>query len=96
MNFEHLTARQVNTKLRALRTKREKLTDKFIADGRGHERFSDYVHKQDKLSQDTVLVSHTISELRAECVARYGPNCPSELPIKRGFFGPRKNGTPSA
>ena len=57
--------------------------DAFIAAGRGHERPSDYMDKDDALSREARSIFSARSVLRQEIERRYGPGAPSRL--LRGF-----------
>jgi hypothetical protein len=82
-----MLAHEINKELESLRKLRAKLTDKYIAAGRGHERPSDRVGKTDPLSLEAEALEARRSALYIEAELRYGPGFHGTLP--RGA-GPRK------
>lgn len=85
-----MTASQINRELDALDKKMSKINDRFIEAGRGHERPSETMQKDDPLAREWQAVSARRHELRLEIQRRYGPGAPSRLP--RGF-GPIREAT---
>ena len=83
------TAGQINFALDRLDVRSSSNTRAFIDAGRGYERPSDYMHKDDELSREARAIFEERSALRREIEFRYGPGAPSRLPPGRGF-GPRK------
>lgn len=83
-----LTPAQINRELDALDRRRSRNTDAFIAAGRGEERPSEYLSKEDPLSKEAREISDRMSALRNEIERRYGPGAPSRLP--RGFRAVRR------
>lgn len=75
-----MTAGEINRELDALDKRNDKNTEAFIAAGRGHERPSDYLGKEDPLSREAAAIWERRKNLRAEMERRYGPNPPSRLP----------------
>lgn len=83
-----LTPAQINRELDALDRRRSRNTDAFIAAGRGEERPSEYLGKDDQLSREAREIFERQSALRSEIERRYGPGAPSRLP--RGFRAMRR------
>lgn len=81
--IEEMTAGEINRELDRLDARRSRNTEAFIRAGRGHERPSEYLLKDDRLSQEARAISDRQSALRSEISRRYGPGAPSRLP--RGF-----------
>lgn len=81
-----MTAGQINKALDALDRASSKITDEFIAVGRGHERPSETWKLDDPLARKWKQVTARQAALRNEIALRYGPGAPHRLP--RGF-GPR-------
>ena len=82
-----MTGSQINRELDRLDRESSKATDELIEAGRGNERISETVQKDDALSQRVTRILDRQRSLRAEIQARFGPGAPGRLP--RGF-GPRK------
>jgi hypothetical protein len=82
-----MAAAQINRELDRLDARRAANTDAFIASGRGDERPSEYLGKDDPLSREAAAIYGRRCALRAEIERRFGPGAPSRLP--RGF-GPLK------
>lgn len=80
-----MTAGQINKALDRLDKKSSEVNRAFIDAGRGHERYSEIVVKDDPLARQYKQVSDAQSELRNEISRRYGPGAPSRLPHGRGF-----------
>lgn len=80
-----MTAGQINKELDRLDKLSSKLTDEFIAAGRGYERPSETWKLNDPLAERYKQISSAYSDLRSEISRRYGPGAPSRLP--RGFRG---------
>ena len=83
-----MTPAQLNRELDALDARRSRNTDAFIAAGRGEERPSDYLGKDDALSREATEIYGRSCDLRREIERRYGPGAPSRLP--RGFRAMRR------
>jgi hypothetical protein len=83
-----LTAREINRALDQIDAKRSKLTDRFIAQGRGSETADETWKKSDPLAREWQALGNRYGDLRNEIELRYGPRAPSRLPSGRGF-GPR-------
>ena len=83
-----MTPAQINRELDALDARRDRNTDAFIAAGRGEERPSEYLRKDDALSREARAIFDRSNALRAEIERRYGPGAPSRLP--RGFRAVRR------
>lgn len=88
-----MTAGEINRELDRLDKADRALGDEMIREGRGHERPSEYLKKDDPLSRKLQAIFDRSYKLRFEIEARYGPGAPSRLPIRTGrrAFGPRKN-----
>lgn len=82
---EFMTPGEINKELDRLDRQASKVCDQFIAAGRGHERPSEYLKKDDPLSLEAKRISDRQHQLRVEIARRYGPGAPSRLP--RGFKG---------
>lgn len=78
-----MTPAEINKRLDILDKKDSKLTDQFIADGRGYERPSDRRHLTDPLTLAERALSDERATLRHEIERRYGPGAPSRMP--KGF-----------
>ena len=85
-----MTASQINKELDALGKASSKITDEMIAAGRGRERPSETREMTDPLSLKALTIWDRQMTLHSEIERRYGPRAPSRLPIKRGWYGPRK------
>lgn len=79
-----MTPGQINKRLDALDKQSSKLTDKFIAAGRGNERFSDIRQQTDPLSLAYIKINDEQQELHREIGRRYGPGAPARLPPGTG------------
>lgn len=77
----------INRELDQLDRKRNRLNDRFIEAGRGHETWSETLRRGDPLALEAIAVSERQGELRREIARRMGPGHPRRLP--RGF-GPLK------
>lgn len=77
-------AGKINRALDALDRRASKNTDAFIAAGRGRERPSEYLEKDDPLSREALAIFRERSALQNEIERRYGPGAPRRLPA-RGF-----------
>lgn len=82
-----MTPSEINKALDRADRVSSKMTDEFIAVGRGHERPSETWKLNDPLAQRWKALSNIRSELHREVERRYGPGAPRRLP--RGF-GPTK------
>lgn len=82
-----MTAGQINKALDKLDKDSSKLTDEFIAAGRGHETYAETRTKSDPLAVRQIENLNQRNTLRREIERRYGPGAPARLP--RGF-GPIK------
>lgn len=82
-----MTASEINRELDRLDARRSRNTDAFIAAGRGEERPSEYLTKDDPLSLEARAIYDRSGALRREIERRYGPGAPSRLP--RGFRAAR-------
>jgi len=78
-----MTSSEINKALDRADRVSSKLTDEFIAAGRGTERPSETWKLTDPLAQRYKELSDVRSELRREVERRYGPSAPRRLP--RGF-----------
>lgn len=67
-----MTASQIKSEHARLWKMYDKVNDAFIAQGRGHERYSDYRNKTDALSMAAKRVSSRLSDLMYEVEARTG------------------------
>lgn len=76
-------ASKINAMLDRLNRLSSRNIDALIEAGRGHERPSDYMDKDDALSREARAIFSARSVLRHEIDRRYGPGAPSRLP--RGF-----------
>jgi hypothetical protein len=85
-----MTASEINRELDALAKKNQKLTDLFIAAGRGYERPSETWEKNDPLAVRYKVISSRRMDLHNEVQRRMGPGAPSRLP--RGFGPIRRLG----
>jgi hypothetical protein len=86
-NPAEMTAAEINRELDRLEKLCSAFTDEMIAAGRGYERPSEWMKRDDPLSQRGRAAYRRCDALRIEMELRYGPDCPARLP--RGF-GPRK------
>lgn len=84
---ETMGAAQINAEIERLVKADSELAHAFIAAGRGHERPSEYLLKDDPLSRRARAIYDRRHQLRVEVESRAGPGM-TRLP--RGF-GPRKN-----
>ena len=84
-----MTASQINKALDRIDKIRSKITDEFIATGRGHELPSETRHKTDPLALRSLEVQEAQWQFQREIERRYGPKAPHRLPSGRGF-GPRE------
>ena len=85
-----MTGPEINKELDRLDKKSSEIGTKMIAEGRGHETYSDTYkigRGYDPLTDAWIDCAERQSALRNEISLRYGPRAPSRLP--RGF-GPRK------
>lgn len=87
-----MTAGQINRELDLIDETISKLTDAFIAAGRGEETSSQTAKLKDPLANAFNAQSSRRIELRLEIEHRWGPAAPSRLP-GRGFGPRRKSGT---
>lgn len=71
---------KINAMLDRLDRLNRKLVDRFIAEGRGHERPSETWQLDDPLAQEYKRISRSQDVLRDEISHRYGPGAPSRLP----------------
>src|SRR5487761_22319 len=84
---ESMAAAKINAEIERLVEADSELTHAFIAAGRGHERPSEYLLKDDPLSRRARMIYDRRHALKTEVELRAGPGM-SHLP--RGF-GPRQN-----
>jgi hypothetical protein len=84
-----MTASNINKELDRLSSESSKLNAEFIAAGRGSEKPSEYLRKDDPLAMRAKRLFARETELQTEIVMRAGPG-QRRLPIERGRFGPRK------
>lgn len=70
-------AGRVEEEIAAARKARDRITEEFIADGRGQERPSDYRMKTDSLSKRANANDALMSELRFEAEKYVGPGRPA-------------------
>ncbi len=75
-----MTPGQINKELDKLDAQGSKLTDKFIASGRGYEKPSETFTKSDPLAIEFKALQERKSSLRSEIERRYGPGAPRRLP----------------
>lgn len=80
-----MTAGEINKALDRVDKERSKLVDIFIAEGRGHERYSETAVKTDPLAMRSNRNVEEGRALRNEIARRYGPGAPSRLPRGRSF-----------
>lgn len=78
-----LTPSEINRRLDRLDKLSSKLTDEFIAAGRGHEKPSETFTKTDPLAERKKRVWEEGDALHREISRRYGPGAPSRLPTRR-------------
>jgi 2'-5' RNA ligase len=71
---------EINRELDALEARSSRNTTAFIDAGRGSEKPSDYLGKDDPLSREARAIYDRTSELRGEIEARWGPGHPSRVP----------------
>lgn len=71
------TPAELKKKYAAARKARDRITEEFIADGRGQERPSDYRMKTDSLSKRANANDALMSELRFEAEKYVGPGRPA-------------------
>lgn len=86
-NPAEMAAAKINAEIERLVKADSELTHAFIAAGRGHERPSEYLLKDDPLSRRARAIYDRRHQLRVEVESRAGPGM-TRLP--RGL-GPRKN-----
>lgn len=84
-----MLASAINKELDRLSSESSKLNAEFIAAGRGSEKPSEYLRKDDPLAMRARQLFTRETELQTEIVMRAGPG-QRRLPIERGRFGPRK------
>ena len=75
-----MTAGAINKELDKLSALHDVLGQRMIDAGRGHERPSEYLHKDDALSKEMRQLFDRRQDLTAEISRRYGPGAPSRLP----------------
>lgn len=80
---ESWSASKINAMLDRLDRLSSRNADAFINAGRGDERPSDYMNKDDALSREARAIFSAYRALHHEIDHRYGPGAPSRLP--RGF-----------
>jgi hypothetical protein len=85
---EQMTAGEINKALDRLDKKMSELTDKFIAEGMGHLRPTEFPSGHPLTKMYNQLKDERFS-YEMERDLRYGPGSPSRLPTGKGF-GPRK------
>jgi len=78
-----LTPSEINRRLDRLDKLSSKLTDEFIAAGRGHELPSETFTKTDPLAERKKRVWSESDALHREISRRYGPGAPSRMPTRR-------------
>lgn len=78
--IEKMTAGEINRLLDRLDKDYYQLMDEFIAQGRGDERPSEWLGKDDALSQRAKHCAGEYHLVRVEMERRYGPNPPARLP----------------
>lgn len=83
-----MTAGEINAELDRLDKASSKLTDQFIAAGRGHERPSEIVRMSDPLARKYTANADRRMDLRHQIERRMGPGATRRLP--RGF-GPLRD-----
>lgn len=84
VNVENLTSGQINRALDRLDKASSKLTDVFIAIGRGDELPSTTFQQKDDVSLIYRRLFDLRSVFRNEVSRRYGPGAPSRLPLRGG------------
>lgn len=84
-----MPAAQLNRELDRLDALNGKLTDEFIQAGRGSERASETLAKDDPLARRYIAIWSRRKDLQHEIERRYGPGAPSRLP--RGFRPLKQN-----
>jgi hypothetical protein len=77
-----LTPSEINRRLDRLDKLSSKLTDEFIAAGRGHELPSETFKKTDPLAERKRRVWADSDALHREISRRYGPGAPSRMPTR--------------
>lgn len=68
-----MTNAEIQRTYNKLQSEGSRITQKFIDEGRGHERPSDYAHKTDTLSRRANENSDKLRALFIEVELRYGP-----------------------
>jgi len=74
---------EINKELGKIEKQNSQLMSEFIAAGRGNEKPSEYLVKNDPLALRARALYDRRYELRNEISRRYGPNAPSRLPTRR-------------
>jgi len=87
---ESMSASEINKWLDALDDEASKITDEFIAAGRGNERPSETMRMSDPLAVRYVQNLNDRTMFRDEIARRYGPGAPSRLPTGRGTIRARR------
>jgi hypothetical protein len=85
-----LTAAQINKELDRLDKESRKVVEELIDAGRGSETSHETMTMTDPLARQYQAVWERQADLHEEVRRRYGPDAPSRLPIKRGWWGPRR------
>lgn len=77
-----LTPSEINRRLDRLDKASSKVTDEFIAAGRGHELPSETYRMTDPLALKSNRIAAEYAALRNEISRRYGPGAPSRMPAR--------------
>lgn len=83
-----MSASEINNELDKLDTKRSKLVDEFIKDGRGRETHDETMKKGDQLARKYQAIVNRVADLRWEISLRMGPGNYRRLPRGK-MFGKR-------
>lgn len=87
-----MTVSQLNSELDKLDAMSSDLTDRFIESGLGHLGYNELLQMQGPIHDEARAVFSRRGDLSNEIGLRWGPGAPSRLPVKRGWWGPRRKG----
>lgn len=85
----YLSSAEINRELDRLRVQSSAFCDEMIAAGRGYEKPTEWLKKDDELSLRGRAIYDRTSALQVEIHVRYGSQAPNRLPTGRKH-GPRK------
>lgn len=91
-DLSSLTPSEINRRLDRLDKLGSKVTDKFIAAGRGHETPNETFRMTDPLALEYQRIANERMDLHNEISRRYGPGAPSRMPTRQSkSIGGRKS-----